>query len=122
MNKIINRRLIILLLPVLVVGVAFMWWMAHSTNRDMRDQLLIQARVAARAINIKHITSLSGLEDDLNTHAYQSIKSQLALMRNAGYKCRFLYLMGQRSDGVVFFPCGFPAQRFQRLCAARIGL
>jgi len=103
MNKIINRRLIILLLFVLAVGVTFMWWVAYSTDKRMRDELLVQARIAAHAISIKQIISLSGSENDLNTSAYQRIKLQLASMRNAGYKCRFLYLMGRRPDGVVFF-------------------
>ncbi len=80
-----------------------MWWVAHSTDKRMRAELLEQARIATQAINIERVASLSGSEKDLNTPAYQRIKSQLALMRNARHKCRFLYLMGQRSDGVVFF-------------------
>jgi len=80
-----------------------MWWVAHSTDKRMRAELLQQARIAAQAINIERVASLSGSEKDLNTPGYQRIKSQLALMRNARHKCRFLYLMGQRSDGVVFF-------------------
>ena len=103
MIKRINRRILILLLLVLAVGVALMWWGAHSTDKRMRAELLEQARIAAQAINIERVAALSGLEQDLNTPGYQRIKSQLSLMRNARHQCRFLYLMGQRSDGVVFF-------------------
>jgi len=80
-----------------------MWWVAHSTDKRMRAELLEQARIAAQAINIERVASLSGSEKDLNTPAYQRIKSQLALMRKARHQCRFLYLMGQQSDGAVFF-------------------
>ena len=103
MIKRINRRILILLLLVLAVGVALMWWGAHSTDKRMRAELLEQARIAAQAINIERVAALSGSEKDLNTPAYQRIKSQLTLMRKARHQCRFLYLMGQRSDGVVFF-------------------
>ncbi len=103
MIKRINRRILILLLLVFAVGVALMWWVAHSAEKHLRAELLEQARIAAQAINIERVASLSGSEKDINTPAYQRIKSQLALMRNARHKCRFLYLMGQRTDGAVFF-------------------
>jgi PAS domain S-box-containing protein len=99
----INRRVLAMLLIVFVVGVAFMWLVAYRTDKRMREELLEQARIAAHAINIDRVASLSGAAKDLNTPAYQRVKSQLALMRKARYQCRFLYLMGQRSDGVVFF-------------------
>ena len=103
MIKRINRRILIWLLIVFAVGVVLIWWVARSTDKRMRAELLEQASIVARAINIERVASLTGSEKDLNTPAYQRIKSQLALMRNAKHKCRFLYLMGQRSDGVVFF-------------------
>ncbi|MFH2047231.1 MAG: PAS domain S-box protein [Pseudomonadota bacterium] len=103
MKKIINRKLLFLLLLVSLIGITAMWWVAHSTDRYLRQDLLIHARIAANAINIRDIIPLSGSERDLNTTAYKHIKSQLASMRNAVGKCRFLYLMGRRSDGVVFF-------------------
>ncbi|MBU1054242.1 MAG: PAS domain S-box protein [Proteobacteria bacterium] len=103
MNKIINRKFLLLLLLVFVIGITAMWWVAYSTDKNMRQELLIHARITANAINIEHIDSLSGSESDLGTPAYERIKSQLESMRNAVSKCRFLYLMGRRSDGVVFF-------------------
>lgn len=102
-NKRTNRTILILLMLVFAVGVAIMWWVANSTDKHMRSELLVQAKIAAQAINIEHIASLSASEKDLNTPAYQRIKSQMASMRKARQKCRFLYLMGRRSDGKVFF-------------------
>jgi hypothetical protein len=69
----------------------------------MRAELLLHARIAAQAINRQSVASFSGSKDDLNKPAYQRTKSQLASMRNAIDNCRFLYLMGRRSDGQVFF-------------------
>lgn len=102
MIKNVNRRFVVLLLFVVATGVALMWWVAKTTNKYMRTELLVQARIAAQAINIESVASLSGSEKDLNSSDYHGLKSQLARMQNAG-QCRFLYLMGQRSDGVVFF-------------------
>lgn len=60
MIKTINRRILILLLLVLVVGVTSMWWEAQSTDKVMREAFLEQARIAAQAINIQRVVSLSG--------------------------------------------------------------
>lgn len=102
MNKKIDRRILILLIFILAIGIAIIWWIANSTANQMRTELLIHATIAAQAINIKYVASLSGSEEDLNKPAYQRIKNQLASMREAIEKCRFLYLMGRRSDGKVF--------------------
>ena len=103
MVNIINRRILILLLLVLGVGVAFIWREAQSTDKLMREAFLEHENVAAQAINLQRVVSLSGSEKDLGNPDYMRIKLQLSLMRNAMYQCRFLYLMGQRSDGTVFF-------------------
>ena len=103
MNKLIKGRNMVSLLFVFLAGVTFIWWVIHSTNNHMQAELLEKARIAAYAINIEDITSLSGSEKDLSNPAYLRIKSQLAVMRNAKQQCRFLYLMGRRSDGTVFF-------------------
>ena len=34
---------------------------------------------------------------------YQRLKEQLAAVRSADPKCRFVYLMGRRPDGTIFF-------------------
>jgi len=80
-----------------------LWWVAQSKDERMRAELLQQARITAQAIFVDKITSLSGSKKDLGTAAYQRIKSQLASMRKARHKCKFLYLMGRSSDGNVFF-------------------
>ncbi|OQY12368.1 MAG: hypothetical protein B6I31_03290 [Desulfobacteraceae bacterium 4572_19] len=103
MIKNINRKILISSLLVLTVGVASMYWVAQSADKHLREILLEQARIVAQAINVQRVASLSGSENDLSTPAYIRIKSQLSLMRNAIHQCRFLYLLGQRVDDVVFF-------------------
>jgi len=103
MNKILNRRTLILFVIIFNIGAAIIWRVAQSTEKQMRTVLLKQARIAAHAVNTKNITSLTATKKDLNTLAYQRIKKQLALIRNTDNQYRFLYLMGQRSNGVIFF-------------------
>ena len=103
MHKFKHRKIFISLLLLLSTGIAVIGWTAKSTNKHMRAELLQQARIAASAINIDHVVSLSASEKDLKTPAYNWIKSQLNSMRKARSQCKYLYLMGQRSDGTVFF-------------------
>ncbi|MFP4040445.1 MAG: PAS domain S-box protein [Desulfosudaceae bacterium] len=99
----INQRIILLLLFDLVVGVALMVWVANRAEKDMRSELLIQAEIVAQAININNVQGLSGTRRDLQDSAYRFVKFQLASLREAIPRCRFLYLMGRRPDGKVFF-------------------
>ena len=103
MIKSINRGIVILLLLVIAAGVMVMWWVVHKTDKNMRSALLEQARISAMALNIDRVSSLTGSEDDLDSLHYQRLKIQLTLMRQARHECRFLYLMGQQANGVVFF-------------------
>jgi hypothetical protein len=93
-------------LALLLVGVAgglFAWWMAALADREMRASLLKQTRLVAQALNLAEIKALAGSEADLGRPEYGRLKEQLIAVRMADPKCRFLYLMGRKSDGAVFF-------------------
>ncbi|MCF8070515.1 MAG: GAF domain-containing protein [Desulfobacterales bacterium] len=103
MIKLINRRVITLLLLIIAVGVMAIWYVVHRTDKDMRLALLKQSRISAHALNIEHLLSLAGSEEDLKSLHYHYLKAQLSRIRQATLECRFLYLMGQRANGEVFF-------------------
>ena len=98
-----NRRISFLLVAALLARVVFLFWVARLTEKQMRDELLVQARIVRHALKNSEIESLTGTSKDLASRQYKHIKSQLASMRRANPDCKFLYLMGQRSDGTVFF-------------------
>lgn len=98
-----NKNLLSITMLLLVLWAMALWWIAHSTDKKMRAELLQQARLAAMGSSFDLVTQLSGSEKDLGTNAYKRIKSQLALLREAKPNCRFLYLMGRRVDGKIFF-------------------
>jgi len=69
----------------------------------MRKNLLSQTKLVAKAVNIDRFQSLTGTSADIGNPEYLWLKEQLAAVRSVTPKCRFLYLMGQHSDGQVFF-------------------
>ena len=68
-----------------------------------RENLLVQARFIASAINISKLTQLSANKTDINTPSYLELKEQLKRVRLSNEKCKFLYLLGKRSNGEIFF-------------------
>lgn len=92
-----------LLAVVLIIGSIFAFVTIRRADREMREDLLRQARLVARAVNLDNLKSLTGTEQDVSCEAYIDIKHQLSSIRSANPRCRFLYLLGRRNDGSVFF-------------------
>jgi len=85
------------------MGVASIVVVAHITDKNLRLQLLEQARITASAINIERMNSLSASKQDINQPDYERIKSQLAQIRKINKQFQFIYLMGQHTDKRIFF-------------------
>ena len=92
-----------LLAAVIVVGTLCAWWLAVRADRRMREDLLFRTSLLAEAVNLEYLQSLTGTEADLDSPLYLRLKEQFAAVRAATSKCRFVYLMGRRADGEVFF-------------------
>lgn len=92
-----------LLAAILIGGALCAWWLTGRADRDMRENLLRQARLVAKAVDVSHIQALTGTKADLDSPEYLRLKAQLGAVRSANPQCRFLYLMGRRTDGTVFF-------------------
>ena len=107
-----------LVVVILALGLFLTWFTWNLTSRKLSEDALEQAILVARSINPKRLQSLKGNKADLNSPDYLRIKDQLTQIRQAYRACRFLYLMGRKSDGTVFFFGGFPTTGFQGLCAS----
>ena len=92
-----------LLLGGLMFGGLLAWGMATLVDRDMRAELLQETQLVANALNPDYIRALTGTEADLNIPEYRRLKDQLNAVRQGNPHCRFLYLMGRKADGTVFF-------------------
>ncbi len=92
-----------LLLTMLAAGGLFAWWVAVWADREMRADLLQQTRLVAQVVNVQRVRTLAGTAADLDSPDYRRLKEQLAAAHAANPRCRFVYLLGRKADGAVFF-------------------
>ncbi len=88
---------------VLIICGCFALWAALLAKEDLSKDMLRKASMVAESINIDRIKALTGDKSDLKNPQYLRLKEQLILLRNLYDDCRFLYLMGRRDDGKIFF-------------------
>jgi len=95
--------IVISLSAVLITGGFLTWWTINHAERFMRNDFLQSTRLIAQTIDRNCVKNLLGTQADLASYEYLQIKDQFIAARTAYPKCRFLYLMGRRDDGKVFF-------------------
>ena len=79
------------------------WRFVSQADREMRAEVLQRAQLVAGAIDARNVRSLARTEADLANPAYQRLVAQLAAVREADARCRFIYLMGRDAEGHVIF-------------------
>lgn len=94
---------VIIILAALATVMFVTWWTARSTGGRMRSDLLEKTRIAAQTVSTGRVAALSGSATDKQSPDYLRLKNELARVRHATRECRFVYLLGRRSDGSVFF-------------------
>lgn len=87
---------------VLVVG-ALAWLLARNAERDLRQQFLESVELIARSLPLEEIRALEGTPRDSEAVVYQRLKAQFEIVQQHLTHCRFVYLVGRRADGRVFF-------------------
>lgn len=65
--------------------------------------LLTQTKMVAKVINIERVLTLSGTLADLNNPDYIRLKAQMAAIKEASDKGRFVYLMARQPDNSIIF-------------------
>lgn len=85
----------------LIVGAVIV--SARRADQGLRADLLRQTRIAAMAIHPQRAAALTGRETDLSSPPYLELKNQLASIRSANPKIRFLYLMERNPAGDIVF-------------------
>lgn len=99
-----NRCLVMgLMICILLAGSVGTWWLVVRAEREMIGDLLGRTRLAAKALNLTKIKSLTGTEADVGSTQYQQLKEQFKAIRTTDPNCRYVYLMGRKADGSVFF-------------------
>ena len=100
-GKYLNHIVIIsVIIPLMII---LSWLVAKQTEKDMRNDLLIQTVFGANSVNVNLIKNLSGTAADLNSVEYKLLKQQFSSMLKSDKEFHFIYLMGVKPDGKVFF-------------------
>ncbi len=87
----------------LILIVAFSLWNIHLQDQIRRDNLVHQAEYISQAIDSGLLQKLSGKPSDQSSLYYQQFKQQLMAARRVYPNVRFMYVLGQKEDGSIFF-------------------
>ena len=98
-----KRGLWMIGVAALTGAVLFTWFLLVRADRQLRTDLLQQTQLVAQALNLDRIRALTATEADLTNPHYKNLKERLVAVRAVNPDCRFVYLMGRRVDGAVFF-------------------
>ncbi len=98
---------------VVLAWCVFNYFTWRQTELEMRSELEQRTQQAAEVVDAGLLRDLTGTQSDLHTREYQALKNQLMLLHQVFPESRFLYLMGKRPDGTVYFfvdsePLGSP--------------
>ena len=88
---------------VILFGSVLSGWMAWQTDRQMRDNLLYDARLVMQMVEFPQVRSLTRTSADLDSPVYQRLKQQMVRVRETNPRCQDLYILGRRSDGSIFY-------------------
>ncbi len=94
---------LLVILLLLIAGAIGSWWTIVRADQSMRQELLQQSQMIARSINVNHIKEVKNSEIAIDDPDYFRLKEQLAAVKSANDKCRFIYLMDQQSNGSIIF-------------------
>ena len=94
--------LIALLSTIVIFGVSIIQLTQNYAESNARRELLARTNVAAANISPAMVSLLTGAAQDLVTREYQVVKQQLIAIKRAADDMRFVYLMKQLENNVVF--------------------
>ncbi|MBF0594011.1 MAG: CHASE domain-containing protein [Candidatus Omnitrophica bacterium] len=90
------------LLLLLVAGWFFVNWSGEQETAKERAKIIGLAQQIVPSINVRQVQGLVAGVEDLQSLAYQHLKSQLQSLRKVDPRIRFVYLMRKINGQVVF--------------------
>jgi PAS domain S-box-containing protein len=103
MMRNLNRWLIIAIIVILASGMLLTMWSIQQQENRLRADLLTKTQLMQKSISTEQVKSLTGTEADLVSPDYQFLKVQMTQVQSTDPLIRFIYMIGQRPDGTVFF-------------------
>ncbi len=74
-----------------------------QTDRVMRTNLLLQAQLTTHMLDIGRIEAFTGTDADTGNPRYARMKQELEIIRATNPTYRFIYILGRKTDGSVYF-------------------
>ena len=99
----VNRWLIIAIIAIIASGMLLTLWTVQREENLLRTDLLTKTRLLQGGISSGHLKVLTGTEADLVSPDYQALKEQIMQDQSTDPRIRFIYILGQRPDGSVYF-------------------
>jgi len=90
-------------LVMIVVAITSIAYIYHHSQMSLQAQFLSSAVYISKAIDLNKLRRLSGSEHDVDLPEYRYIKEQLRQVRLSNEQCKFLYILGLKPEGEVFF-------------------
>jgi len=75
----------------------------YVTERNMRNSLLVHTQIGANCVDVNSVKRLTATAADLKSPDYLRLKQQFAGIMKVDKDMHFVYLMGVRNNGKVFF-------------------
>lgn len=94
--------LVALFSTIIVFGISIIELTQNYAESNARQELIARTNVAAANISPMKVKALAGTSHDLDTQEYRDIKRQLIAIKQASDDMRFVYLMKQLGNDVVF--------------------
>lgn len=88
---------------ILILGAVASWYAYAQMDALGRTHIRERAATIAVAVPLESLKQLSGSSTDIDTEAYATLKAFLTRVQQVSTDARFLYLIGQRPDGTLFF-------------------
>ena len=88
---------------LLALGAMLAGWSIRREDWRMREDFLEQARRMAQTIPLDRLKVLNGNRDDERKPEYRRLKSQLMAAQQIDPDWEWIYLMGRRGNGGVYF-------------------
>ncbi len=88
---------------VLFISWLFVGLLGKSKEQELERFFIAKAKIASVVVSPDIIKNLKGSEEDLKTYDYQRIKTQLSLVLEGERDAKFIYIMGQRDNNIIFY-------------------
>lgn len=88
---------------VTLLGIAVTVYVYETVDTFLRQGVMERAETIASSLDPERITALSGDQSDLSNPSYESLKSRMLDIHGVNHDSRFVYLMGKRETGEIFF-------------------